>query len=441
MSMFSSLTKEQKKTITILQIGTFLEYFDLMLYIHMAVLLNEIFFPKTDPYTASLLAAFAFCSTYIMRPIGALIFGWIGDNIGRKSTIIFTTLLMSISCLVMANVPTYAEIGIAATWIITFCRIAQGMSSMGEIIGVEIYVTEYIKRPVSYPAVALTMTASCLGAMAALGISTIVTSFLYNWRIAFWMGALIAIIGAYARTRLRETPEFLEMKRKKMKEEIQKLNKENDPIKGKIINETWKEPIDKKTLLSFFFIYCGWPLFFYLSYMYFNPMLKSNFGYSSEDIIKHNFLLSIIMVLSSIFLVHLSCRIHPIKIIKIKSILSFILILFLPFIILKINNSNQLFILQSFIVLLSLWGTPADAVLIHHLPIYLRFTFASVLYALSRAIIYVVTSFGLIYLTNYLGVFGIWLITIPAVVSYYYGVSHFEDLERKIGIYPNLTKF
>ena len=83
-----SLTKEQKQAIGLLSIGTFLEYFDLMLYVHMAVLLNELFFPKTDPFTTSLLAALAFCSTYLIRPLGAVIFGYIGDNIGRKQTVI-----------------------------------------------------------------------------------------------------------------------------------------------------------------------------------------------------------------------------------------------------------------------------------------------------------------------------------------------------------------
>ena len=95
--LFSSLTKQQKEAIGLLQIGTFLEYFDLMLYVHMAVLLNDMFFPKTDPHTAALLAAFAFCSTYVLRPFGALIFGYIGDTIGRKTTVIITTFLMSIS--------------------------------------------------------------------------------------------------------------------------------------------------------------------------------------------------------------------------------------------------------------------------------------------------------------------------------------------------------
>lgn len=133
-----SLTKEQKEAVGLLSIGTFLEYFDLMLFVHMAVLLNDLFFPKTDPFTASLLAAFAFCSTYLLRPIGALIFGYIGDNIGRKHTVIITTLMMSGSCVVMSVLPTYAEIGITASYTIIICRIIQGMSSMGEIIGAQV---------------------------------------------------------------------------------------------------------------------------------------------------------------------------------------------------------------------------------------------------------------------------------------------------------------
>ena len=136
------LTKEQKEAIGLLSIGTFLEYFDLMLYVHMAVLLNELFFPKTDPNTASLITAFSFCSIFVFRPFGALIFGYIGDNIGRKATVVITTFLMSISCIVMATLPTYAQIGITASWIITICRVVQGMSSMGEIVGAEMYLTQ-----------------------------------------------------------------------------------------------------------------------------------------------------------------------------------------------------------------------------------------------------------------------------------------------------------
>jgi len=196
------LTKEQKEAIGLLSIGTFLEYFDLMLYVHMAVLLNELFFPKTDPNTASLITAFSFCSIFVFRPFGALIFGYIGDNIGRKATVVITTFLMSISCVVMATLPTYAQIGITASWIITICRVVQGMSSMGEIVGAEIYLTEVVKPPLQYPVVMVIAIASILGGVFALALASLFTSYGFNWRYAFWIGAVIALVGAIARTTL-----------------------------------------------------------------------------------------------------------------------------------------------------------------------------------------------------------------------------------------------
>jgi MFS transporter, MHS family, proline/betaine transporter len=130
MGIFSSLSYEQREAATILQIGTFLEYFDLMLYVHMAVVLNDLFFPKTDPHVARLIAAMSFCLTFVFRPFGALLFGYIGDTVGRKSTIIITTMMMAVCSATMAMLPTYAQIGITAAWLVTICRIVQGLSSM-----------------------------------------------------------------------------------------------------------------------------------------------------------------------------------------------------------------------------------------------------------------------------------------------------------------------
>ena len=145
----------------------------------------ELFFPKTDPFTTSLLTAFAFCSAFVFRPIGALIFGWIGDNIGRKVTVTITTMMMAVSCITMANLPTYSEIGINAAYIITICRIVQGISSIGEIVGAELYLTEITKKPIQYSIVAFIEVVAVLGTTAALGIATLAISFGLNWRYAF----------------------------------------------------------------------------------------------------------------------------------------------------------------------------------------------------------------------------------------------------------------
>jgi MHS family proline/betaine transporter-like MFS transporter len=446
MKLLSSLSSEQKEALGLLQIGTFLEYFDLMLFVHMAVLLNDLFFPKTDPHTASLLAAFAFCSTFIFRPIGAAIFGWMGDTIGRKSTIVLTTGIMSISCLLMANLPTYTQIGITATWVMIICRMAQGMSSMGEIVGAQIYVAESIRRPASYPAVAFVTISASIGTTAALGIATLVTSFYMNWRIAFWIGAVIAVVGSIARTRLRETPEFLELKRQQLKEGLAEANKdlsederhEDDGASGSSRTpiRSWKNMVDFKTLLSYFSISCGWPMFLYLGYMYFNPILKEDYGYSSSDIIRHNLLLSIYFLIPIISLAFLSARVHPLKILKFRGSLTLLLMIALPFLILNLDSAFHVFMLQAMIFLLTLDSVPAEAVFIYYLPIYKRFTLASFLFALSRALMYVITTFGMVFLGSYFGPYGLWFITIPMTFAYLYGVRHFEKLEDRAG---NLT--
>lgn len=183
-----SLTKEQKLSVGLLSVGTFLEYFDLMLYVHMAILLNELFFPKFDPFINSLLTAFTFCSTYLLRPFAALIFGWIGDNIGRKATVSVTTVMMSFSCFIIFILPTYSTIGITASVVMIVCRVIQGMSSIGEIVGVRLYLTEMVKPPIQYFAVSLVSSFALIGGLAALVVGWCCISMFFNWRLAFLFG-------------------------------------------------------------------------------------------------------------------------------------------------------------------------------------------------------------------------------------------------------------
>ncbi|WP_342272612.1 MFS transporter [Candidatus Tisiphia endosymbiont of Parasteatoda lunata] len=103
--------------------------------------------------------------------------------------------------------------GISASIIITICRIVQGISSMGEVIGAELYLTETIAPPARYPAVAIISVLAALGGTAALGLASLVTSYGFNWRMAFWIGTVVALVGVIARTSLRETIEFADAKR------------------------------------------------------------------------------------------------------------------------------------------------------------------------------------------------------------------------------------
>jgi len=427
-----SLTREQKQAVGLLSIGTFLEYFDLMLYVHMAVLLNELFFPKTDPFTDSIITAAVFCSTFIFRPLGAVIFGYIGDNIGRKHTVIITTAMMSVSCLIMANLPTYAQIGISATWLITICRIVQGISSMGEIIGADLYLTESIKPPKQYPAVAILESCSVLGGFGALCIATLVTSYEFNWRIAFWIGAGIALVGAIARTALRETPEFADAKRQLAK------NLQNAKIDKKRLKDVsiLNKKMDKKIGLAFFCADCAWPIGFYLTYIHCGAILKNSFGYSPDQIIHQNLLVSVVELIGAFILIYLSSRIYPIKILKIKLFMFSIFVLALPYLLYSAKTPLDIFLIQSFVMLFGCFMNPAFPIFYKHLPVFKRFTYASLSFSFSRAAMYIITSFGIIYLNEYFGHWGLWFILIPTTIGFGLGVYHFEKLERAEGNYP-----
>ncbi|HQS84974.1 MAG: MFS transporter [Alphaproteobacteria bacterium 16-39-46] len=431
MAILSSLSRSQKEAVGLLQVGTFLEYFDLMLYVHMAVLLNDLFFPKTDPKTASVLTAFAFCSTYLLRPFGALFFGYIGDHLGRKTTVIMTTMIMAISCIIMATLPTYAQIGISAAWLVTLCRVAQGLSSMGEVIGAEIYVTEITKPPVRYPAVGLIACASRIGTVVALGVAMLVTTQGFNWRNGFWIGAAIAVVGSVARTRLRETQEFVDMKgriNRAIKEVKERKLEKADKLMA--LKETLdQQPVNWKTMSAYFAIASGTALSLYFNYIYCGDLLK-RLGFSPEAIIYQNFIVSMIEFVGMGGAVFLSYRIHPMKILKFRALLYLPFVCIFPFLLSNSPTASTIFFIQVIGAMIGLGGVPGVAVLVAHFPVFKRFTYISFMYAVSRSLMAVVTSFGLVYLTDYLGSWGLYLILLPVTLSFLWGVTQYEKLEN-----------
>ncbi|MCC8398119.1 MAG: MFS transporter [Rickettsia endosymbiont of Labidopullus appendiculatus] len=432
-----SLTKEQKEAIGLLSVGTFLEYFDLMLYVHMAVLLNELFFPKSDPHTTALYSATSFCSTFVFRPIGAVIFVWLGDNIGRKTTVIITTFIMALSCLTMANLPTYAQIGITASWLITICRIIQGISSMGEAVGASLYLTELINPPIQYPAVSSVSIFATLGAVVALGTASLVTSYGFNWRLAFWMGAGVALVGTVARKNLRETPEFADAKRQLKKTFQQTSNVASIYLKKLENNPIWKEKTNKITIIALFLIECMCPVYFYFAYIYCGNLLKTSFGYSVEQVIHQNFIISISSFLSTVVLAYLSYKIYPLKIAKTLLLIFCVFALACPYLLNNLNSSLDVFLIQLFFVLFMPIGPNIGySIFYRYFPVFKRFSCVTITFAISRALMYLVTSFGMVYLTEYWHHWGIMIILFPVCIGFAFGLFHFEKLEKEAGNYP-----
>ena len=336
---------------------------------------------------------------------------------------------MALSCLVMANLPTYAQIGVTASWIVTLCRVAQGMSSMGEIVGAEIYMTETTKPPVQYPLVTIISIFSVLGANFALGIAWLTTSEGFDWRLAFWIGTVVAIIGSVARTRLRETPEFIDARRKIKKEieEKRKFVEELDHIPA------YHKKASFKTLRTYFLLECGWPTCFYFTYIHCGNILRQTFGFTPEQVISHNFDVAVVNLVGYIILAYLSYRIYPLKILKAKAVIFLAFVPFIPYLLTYLQTPLELFLIQAFIMLFVLNCTSAMPIFLRHFPVFKRFTYASIIYALSRTSISIIISLGLVYLVEYFGHWGILVLLLPVTIGYFSGILYFEKLEKEEG--------
>ncbi|MCC8483899.1 MAG: MFS transporter [Rickettsia endosymbiont of Labidopullus appendiculatus] len=355
------------------------------------------------------------------------------SSIGRKATVIITTFMMSSACIVMANLPTYEQIGIVATWIMIICRAVQGISSMGEIVGAELYLTEMLHPPIQYVSVGLINAFATLGTLSALEIASLVTSDIFNWRVAFWIGATVALIGSVARTKLRETPEFADAKRR-----IRKIfEKTNTDINLLQDNPIWQEKVNKKTVIAFFLLQCAAPVCFYFVYIYCGNILKNNFGYTLSEVIYHNSIVCLIELLTILTLCYVSLKLYPLLIIKITLLIFSIFMIFCPYLLNNLNAPYQLFFIQFVIVLWQRCLSPATPICLKSFPIFKRFTYASTTFAISRAMIYVISSFGFVYLIEYFGNWGILIIMIPTIIGFAYGLFHFDNLAKTTKNYPH----
>ena len=375
-----------------------------------------------------MIQAFTFCSTYFFRPLGALIFGWLGDQIGRKSTVVISIFIVAMTCLTIAILPTYEQIGITAAYILIICRITQGMACTGESTGAELYLTETTKPPIQYTLVAMMTVFTAVGTMVALGVATLITSFQLNWRIIFLFGAGIALVGSVARTALKETPEFADAKRR-IKRTLEQMHHESPNL---LLSDSYivQEKVKVQTMLAYFFIQCTRPICFYFAYIHCGNILRDTFGFTPEQVISHNFIISIIDLFGLIILALLSYKIYPLKILKIKLIVFCGFLLCSPFLLSNVTSPLHLGLVQSFAVFFAFDDMPGGAILYKYFPVFKRFTYASILHALARAFMYVVVSFGLVYLNKYFGSYALLIISFPLSIGFAYGLSHFEKLER-----------
>ena len=205
--------------ITASSVGTLIEWYDFYIFGSLAVILSEQFFPKTHPTAAFLSTLATFAAGFVVRPFGALVFGRLGDLVGRKYTFLVTLSIMGVSTFAIGLVPGYASIGVAAPILVLVLRLVQGLALGGEYGGAATYVAEYSPAAKRGFYTSFIQTTATLGLFVSIGVILAVREWVgidafntWGWRIPFLLSAVLVAISIYIRLRMQESPLFSKIK-------------------------------------------------------------------------------------------------------------------------------------------------------------------------------------------------------------------------------------
>ncbi|MBU3637765.1 MFS transporter [Polynucleobacter sp. es-MAR-4] len=251
--------------------GTFLEWYDFLTFATLAVVFGPLFFPSSDPSTGLLASLATFGVGMVVRPIGAAIFGSIGDRIGRRPVFMITITLMGIATVCVGFLPTYAQVGIWAPILLVGLRLLQGLSAGGEIGGSAVYLTEHSGNSNRGFKTSFLQLMGPLGILVSTLQIALLQSYLtpeeflsWGWRVPFWVSLILLLVAFKARMALEETPIYLQLS----KEEGQSKN----PLRDNL-----RDPETRKRMfLLFFCISAGGAVLFFCVQVYTSIFLKTS---------------------------------------------------------------------------------------------------------------------------------------------------------------------
>lgn len=202
-----------RTSIAVAAFSTIVEWYDFTLYLYLATVLSRVFFGGGAAALITTLAAFAIA--YLLRPLGAIVFGHIGDRLGRRRTLLLSVAVMTMTMFGTALLPTHAQAGVAAAWLLFLLRCVMGFSVGGEYNVVVAYLLEGAPPKRRGLIASLASAASEIGGLMAVGISSLTVNFLspanlelWGWRIPFLVGGILAACVWIARARMEESPDF-----------------------------------------------------------------------------------------------------------------------------------------------------------------------------------------------------------------------------------------
>ncbi len=206
-----------KKTVFAGLFGNALEWYDFILYANFAPIIANLFFPVKNPIVSILLTFAVFATGFLVRPLGALLFGYIGDHLGRRVALLTSICLITIPTILIGFIPTYNTVGLAAPMMLIVLRVLQGIAVSGELTSASTFLVEHAPEHRRGFAGCLVMSTAFLGILVGAIISSLASTYLsstalsdWGWRATFWFGGILGILGIFIRLKSSESPKFLE---------------------------------------------------------------------------------------------------------------------------------------------------------------------------------------------------------------------------------------
>ncbi|MHB1404346.1 MAG: MFS transporter [Desulfitobacteriaceae bacterium] len=370
--------KTRVKAVSAGAVGNVMEWFDYGIYGTLAPIIASIFFPNNDPLASLLLTFVVFGVGFVMRPLGAVIFGYIGDKYGRKNALSLTILIMAFSTFSIGLIPSYASIGVAAPLLLTLARLLQGISTGGEWGGSTSFIVEYAndnRRGFygSWQQVS-TIGGLMLGSLTGLILTNVLAKealHSWGWRLPFIFGILLGIIGWYMRVKLEDTPAY------------QKVEESAEVVKNPI---TTAVRTNYKGIIQAMGMTVIWTVSFYilLTFMpsYINKILKLPLNQS----LLSNFFSYILLVIFIPLMGHLSDRIGR-KPLLLTSCIGFAIFTYPLFMFVSDGSFMKLVIAQLILGLfLSMFSGAGVAFIAEIFPTNVRYTTLSIGYNIITAL-------------------------------------------------------
>lgn len=366
------------RAITACMVGNAFEWYDFALYAYFAPILSKLFFPDEDPFAGLIATYVILAAGYAIRPLGAIIFGHIGDLFGRKRALVLCIFLMTLPTFLIGLLPTHAQIGVWAPILLAFLRLVQGLSVGGNLGGAVTFITEYSPPNKRGFIGSWSIVSILTGMIVGSGVAALINALLspedvlaWGWRIPFIAGIALGSVGLYMRLYIKETPEFEAHK------------KEQDPKESPV---HYVMRSKKREMLFALMIILLNDVGFYTMFAFFPAHLDS-LGYSMDQALRLNTINMLVLIILIPIMGWLSDHVGRKAIMGMSAIL-FIMLPYPMFNMLEQHPSlATIWVIQcSFAVALACYFGPMSAMLVELFPTKGRYSAISLSLSTSAAI-------------------------------------------------------